>query len=622
MRGFLSASSVLFLFLFHAINALGQFEYIFPSDSSRNNFRETHLILRNGSLMDPSSITSDKIELIGSHGGKVDADVVLSTDGKTICITPVHSFNWSENVQVNVKDGFQTLDGQTLKGTSFQFSVRREMTQQEKQNLDEYLSTHDDDDNLINDPNQQSTYIPCPQNDLRTNHFAFVNIYTNTNPAPGEIFFHRNLGGAGTFAGKGYGIMESGGDSVFFRPSTYYGANFHINLNGYLTLYEAYPGVDSQVIVLDSNYNMIDSVHCKNGLTASQHEHIFLSDGTKWFTCYDWQQGWDLSQYGGGQSATVNVCWIQELDQNNNVIFQWRSDNHFSVTDATSDILAQIGQTFYDPWHMNSMYKDNDGMLIVSFRNMDMIVKINPANGNIVWYWTNNTSNPNFNPRIVTTGDGDGLFSHQHNVHRIDNGHILMFDNGNLHTIQQSKPKEYSLDETNFTANLVWSYAHPQVNGFNMYTKNQGSAQRLSNGNTFIGYGLPNIAGLYNGTEIDANKNIVWEFRFKDSTEYSYRLYKNVWSPVGISTIDVSNQLSIFPNPSNGQVTMKMDFPLEGKVMITVSNILGQQVYTQSANGISEGKSLTLDLSSLGKGFYFVQLQAGKMKAVNKILLQ
>jgi len=620
MRGFFSVI-VVFL-LFHAINALGQFEYIFPADGSKNNFRETHLILRNGALMDPSSITADRIELTGSLSGKVEADVVLATDGKTICITPVHDFAWSENVQVNVKDGFQTIEGQSLKGTSFQFSVRREMTEQEKENLAEYLSTHDDDGNLINDPNQQSTYIPCPQNDLRTDHFAFVNIYTNTNPAPGEIFFHRNLGGAGTFAGKGYGIMESNGDSVFYRASTYYGANFHINFNGYLTLYESYPGVDSQVIVLDSNYNLIDSIHCKNGLTSSQHEHIFFPDGTKWFTCYDWQQGWNLQPYGGIDGATVNVCWIQELDANENVIFQWRSDQHFSVTDATTDILSTIGQNTYDPWHMNAMYVDGDGKLIVSFRNMDMIVKINPANGNIIWYWTNNTTNPNFTPRIITTGDADGLFSHQHNVHRIDNGHILMFDNGNLHTTQLSKPKEYSLDETNFTANLVWSYSHPQVNGFNMYTKNQGSAQRLSNGNTFICYGLPNISGLYNGTEIDANKNIVWEFRFKDSTEYSYRLYKDAWSPVGIATVDVSNQLSIFPNPATGEVKMKLDFPLKGKVLITVTNLLGQKMYSQTMNDLETGDDFTLDLSSLSKGIYFVQVTSGIRRGASKIVVQ
>src|SRR5215467_14115993 len=107
MRGFLFTSLVLTYFLSTSIRALGQFEYIFPSDGSKNNFRETHLILRNGALMDPSSITSDKIELIGSQSGEVEADVVLSTDGRTICITPVHDFAWNENVQVNVKDGFQ-----------------------------------------------------------------------------------------------------------------------------------------------------------------------------------------------------------------------------------------------------------------------------------------------------------------------------------------------------------------------------------------------------------------------------------------------------------------------------------------------------------------------------------
>src|SRR5215217_7429195 len=114
-------------FVIH-FSASAQFEYIFPSDGSKNNLRETHLILRNGALMDPSSITTDKVELIGSKSGSIPASVVLSTDGKTICIEPTLPFAYTENVTVKVKDGLQTLAGQVLSGISFQFSIRRAMT--------------------------------------------------------------------------------------------------------------------------------------------------------------------------------------------------------------------------------------------------------------------------------------------------------------------------------------------------------------------------------------------------------------------------------------------------------------------------------------------------------------
>ncbi len=80
VHGFFKA---MMLVIISANLASAQFQYIFPKDNSQNNFPNTHLILRNGELMDESSVTSNMIELTGSQSGVVAASVVLSTDGKT-----------------------------------------------------------------------------------------------------------------------------------------------------------------------------------------------------------------------------------------------------------------------------------------------------------------------------------------------------------------------------------------------------------------------------------------------------------------------------------------------------------------------------------------------------------
>lgn len=603
--------------LMSVTSVYAQFEYIFPSDGSRNNFRETHLILRNGAFMDAGSLSTDLVEISGSVSGAIPASVVLSTDGKTVCIEPARRFEYGETVTVRVRDGMRTQEGMALSGTTFTFDVRRAMTAEEQQQLQEYFATHDEAGNPVDPANQLSTYIAPPAADTRLESFDFVNIYTNNNPAAGQIFFHRIRGTTPiTSIGVGYGIMEPGGDSIFFRSSSTDGENFRVNLNGYLTGLHLVEDVDTGIFLLDSAYNQIDMAYCKNGLNPTQHEQLFLPDGSRWFTIYDWQPGWDLTQYGGSSSATVNVSWIQKLDANGNVVFQWRSDQHFLVTDACSDI--SLGTTTVDPWHVNALYIEADGKLIASFRNMDRIVKINTSNGNIVWHWGGVGSTYT---DITTLNDPDGGWSHSHNVHRIDNGHILLFDNGNLHSPPVSKPKEYIIDETNLTANCVWYYTHPQVNGFNMFTKNQGSVVRLTNGNTIIGYGLPNIQGLYNGTEIDANKNIVWEFRFKDSTEYSYRIYKELWSPVGIENVHAAGSIRVFPNPTDGVIKLSIETPLAGELHLSVVNLLGQQVYATSGR-YSELSQSAIDLSGLQKGVYFLVLKSGSVKMEERILIQ
>ena len=200
-----------------------------------------------------------------------------------------------------------------------------------------------------------------------------------------------------------------------------------------------------------------------------------------------------------------------------------------------------------------------------------------------------------------------------------------MFDNGNSQPLPQvSKPKEYTLDETAMTANLVWTYTHPLVNGFNMYTKNQGSAMRMANGNTIIGYGLPNIQGLPNGTEIDVNEEIVWEFRFKDSTEFTYRLYKFAWSPnVGVNDIDKSEtNLKVFPNPGDGLFNMSVHLPHADEISISIVNLLGEEVYSTTEDYHSGINTSTLDLSGLNKGFYFIHVSSGELKMSGRILIQ
>lgn len=623
---YMKATTFLLLFVLSINCAKAQFEYSYPMNGSRNEVPNQTIILRNGQLMDPNSLSSDLVTLTGSKSGVIPASIVLSTDEKTVCITPAVPFAYDENVSVNVKDGLRTLAGQILSGTSINFSTRREMTEYEKQHLREYLSTHDDGGYLINDPNQQATYVPPPSSDLRNDPLDFIIIYTNNNPAPGKLFFNENSGSAPqTSAEIGYGIMDSNGDSVFYRATNIDGINFHLNLNGMLTAYRLDFGVDTAVIELDASYNVVNVVNCGNGLIASQHEHLFFPDGSKWFTVYDWQPGWNLQPFGGIDGATVNVSRIQKLDANDNVTFEWRSDQHFQVTDACSDI--SLATQDVDPWHINSLHIEDDGTIIASFRNMNRVVKINDSNGSIVWHWGGikglGTPCPNNISDFTTTGDVDGGFSHQHHVHRIENGHILMFDNGNSQPaqFQVSKPKEYSLDETNLTANLVWTYAHPQVNGFPMYTKNQGSAIRLPNGNTIMGYGLPNTQGLPNGTEINANEEIVWEFRFKDSTEYTYRLYKSD-NNVGIANVSVSSLLHAFPNPSTGLITLEMDVPTGQKSNIAVINVLGQVVYSKTEN-LHRGKTrIDLDLSALKKGFYLIQLSSGDTNWAERILLQ
>ena len=88
-------------------------------------------------------------------------------------------------------------------------------------------------------------------------------------------------------------------------------------------------------------------------------------------------------------------------------------------------------------------------------------------------------------------------FNKQHDVRRIENGNITLFDNGTQHEPMLSRAVEYEIDELNKTATLIWAYNHPD----NIVAVSMGSVQRLPNQNTLINWGFffeTNIFTIFN----------------------------------------------------------------------------------------------------------------------------
>jgi len=74
---------------------------------------------------------------------------------------------------------------------------------------------------------------------------------------------------------------------------------------------------------------------------------------------------------------------IQEVDTYGTVYFQWRSWDHFLITDATDDINLLAANIDYV--HGNAFEFDLDGNLLISSRHLDEITKINYETGDVIY---------------------------------------------------------------------------------------------------------------------------------------------------------------------------------------------------------------------------------------------
>jgi hypothetical protein len=81
----------------------------------------------------------------------------------------------------------------------------------------------------------------------------------------------------------------------------------------------------------------------------------------------------------------------------------------------------------------------------------------------------------------------------------------------------------------------------------------------------------------------------------------------------------LARSISMFPNPSQGQVTLDIrDAKAKGAMQVQVTNALGQVVHTATVRDNAEN---TLDLSGLATGMYVLRVQSGSEYTIRQLVL-
>ncbi|GAB3297789.1 hypothetical protein GCM10027511_12790 [Hymenobacter humi] len=81
--------------------------------------------------------------------------------------------------------------------------------------------------------------------------------------------------------------------------------------------------------------------------------------------------------------------------------------------------------------------------------------------------------------------------------------------------------------------------------------------------------------------------------------------------------------LTVYPNPSRGQITVQLSQRAAGDYKLRLSNIIGQEVRTIALKPESSSAGLQVDLSDLRTGMYFYSLVVdGKVVSTKRLVLQ
>lgn len=568
----------LWLLLIICSDASAQFQFISPMPGSKNLNPGHKIIIRDGHLISPYSISENQFKIIGSNSGNHPFALVLADDGKTIVLTPDTPFDFGEVVRVNIIEGLTRANGTSVGSYSFGFSIREEYTEEQAVRLNDAKAYFR---NTLRAGNDAESWGLEDVRDI-TGMFTITN---NTNPSPGNIFFTSFSGYYNPTNYRGYHMISNTGDSLYSRETDTIYNNFCLTEKGYFAVNN---GDFLRWDVLDSNFNVIDKYYPVNGFEVDDHEFLLLPDGRAFMIANEFQLV-DMTVYNPNYSANAIVrgSVIQEFDASHNLIFEWRSFDHIEITEALHENLS-FGTI--DAVHMNALEVDDDGNLLTSSRHLDQINKIDLNTGEFIWRLGGVMNE-------FTWINEPEPFTYQHDIRRIANGNITIFDNGNYHPVKHTAVKEYQLDEVNLTASLVWSYRRPNGPGFYYYHA-MGNAQRLSNGNTFIDWGWrPNNSPEQPSmTEVTSAGSIVWEMKMEvPDNIVSYRGYKHVFdacSRVTLNTMKTkvitSNSVKLVWNNAWNAILYKLQYKkTSGGPWITM--LIDAPVTQATVHGLSPG---------------------------------
>ena len=237
----------------------------------------------------------------------------------------------------------------------------------------------------------------------------------------------------------------------------------------------------------------------------------------------------------GGQSVAwiTGILVIQMFDINHELISEWNAWDHLDISQYTN---LNLQSDAIEWMHGNSIEWVGNNQILVSNRASNEILKIDLQSGEVIWHIGGPLN------QFTFLNDPKQGFRMQHDVRRLENGNISLFDNGVTHTPPISRALEYQINEEEKTAELVWEYTHQDsIVGFSM-----GSVQILPNENRLINWGSINNRGALI-TEVTTDKDVVLEIQFPNPHKI-YKARKSDWAfSMGLLNGDtnIDNNLNI-----------------------------------------------------------------------------
>jgi hypothetical protein len=312
-------------------------------------------------------------------------------------------------------------------------------------------------------------------------------------------------------------IVDDRGHVVWFRPAPPRMAATGFRVQRYrgrpvLTWWQGrtrYGHGRGEYVILDRHYRRIATVRAGDGYMGDHHEFQLTPRGTAYLPIYA-PRRMDLRALGGRRDGTIFDSIVQEVDvASGRVVWQWRAADHVPVTEGMTTPKAG---TPHDYFHVNAVADGPHGTLLISARNTRAIYDVDKRSGRILWRLGGRRSDFRLGP--------GAHFAFQHDVNRLADGTITLFDNeATPRQADQSRGLVLALDMRTRTARMVRQYRHPD----RLLVGAEGNVQTLPDEHVFISWGAQSHV-----SEFSRGGRLLFDLALPPTSD-TYQAYRYRW---------------------------------------------------------------------------------------------
>jgi hypothetical protein len=270
---------------------------------------------------------------------------------------------------------------------------------------------------------------------------------------------------------------------------------------------------EDPMVEIDPAGHQVRTLRCV-GRPLRFHDLLLLDDGSYWIMCDDTRTQ-DLTALGGMAAANVTGTTLQHVSGNGTLLFEWNPFDHFLITDLDSAAYAGANVNWT---HGNSFDLDTDGNLLVSFRSLNEITKIDAGTGAVLWRMGGSRG------QFTFVGSPDPGFARQHNVRVVGPGRFIILDNVGA---SASRYERYVWDAGSLTATLEQTYASTPA----VQTLIGGSVQQTAAGRYLVSFGTEGRV-----EEFDASGAMRWAVSGDPGYVFRAQQIRSLEHPIPVAT--------------------------------------------------------------------------------------